>query len=371
LMKAYIPLPAGSMAVYKASGLAYYSHADWLGSTRLATTPGRALYYDLAYAPYGENYDGLAGVGGSTVLSFTGQRQDTVPGLYDFLYREYNPNHGRWPAPDPAGIKAASLENPQTWNRYAYVGNAPLISTDSYGLFNDVEGCYVGCGGGGISGDPFAGITDASIGSLSLDFGADWLNYQTGIFKQQAGLTSPIQQAEAQYQSMLDCTRNPGSCPTSGPAKQSDITITVFCGGALNDVTCQPPSQAVSGSQGFRVNAAFPGLTPGDVPVGSNIWQPFSALWRNSSGAANTALVATGAVVAGAPLAGELGASPVGDFLFARGTGLLNSNDYIRIGWAWARTSMLDYQYGGLTYFGVRILGWHLNNAIWSYPTHP
>ena len=50
--KAFVPLPAGAQAVYNGSGLAYYRHADWLGSSRLASTPSRTLYYDGAYAPY-------------------------------------------------------------------------------------------------------------------------------------------------------------------------------------------------------------------------------------------------------------------------------------------------------------------------------
>jgi RHS repeat-associated protein len=55
-------------------------------------------------------------------------------GLYDFLFREYNPQHGRWISPDPAGVSAVSMSNPQTWNRYAYVGNRPLGNLDPTGL---------------------------------------------------------------------------------------------------------------------------------------------------------------------------------------------------------------------------------------------
>jgi RHS repeat-associated protein len=88
------------------------------------------LYYDTAYAPYGENYAGS----GTTDLSFTGQNQDTVPGMYDFLYREYHPNQGRWISPDPAGTGAVDTTNPQTWNRYGYVANSPTGGVDRLGL---------------------------------------------------------------------------------------------------------------------------------------------------------------------------------------------------------------------------------------------
>jgi RHS repeat-associated protein len=130
LVKAFVPLPGGATAVYTASGLAYYRHPDWLGSSRLASTPTRTKYYDVAYAPYGESYAGS----GTTDLSFTGQNQDAVAGHYDFLFREYNPVHGRWISPDPAGLGAVSIANPQSWNRYGYVLNAPLQMVDPLGL---------------------------------------------------------------------------------------------------------------------------------------------------------------------------------------------------------------------------------------------
>lgn len=92
----------------------------------------RTAYFDVAYGPYGEGYASS----GSVDLDFTGQTQDTVSGLYDFLFREYNSNQGRWPWPDPAGKGAVDKENPQTWNRYAYNGNTPLNSVDELGLLS-------------------------------------------------------------------------------------------------------------------------------------------------------------------------------------------------------------------------------------------
>jgi RHS repeat-associated protein len=131
LQKAFVPLPAGAQAVYNASGLAYYRHADWLGTSRLASTPSRTLYYDGAYAPYGESYSETTG---TTDRDFTGQNQDTHSGLYDFMYREYHPVSGRWNSPDPAGLAAVDLSNPQSLNRYAYVMNNPINFIDPFGL---------------------------------------------------------------------------------------------------------------------------------------------------------------------------------------------------------------------------------------------
>lgn len=140
LVKAFVSLPGDAQAVYNSSGLQYYRHPDWLGSSRLASTSSRTLYYSGAYAPFGENYV----PSGTQDLSFTGQNQDTessgaggAGGLYDFPYREHSPVQGRWLSPDPAGLAAVSPTDPQSWNRYAYVGNRPLNSIDPLGLFGD------------------------------------------------------------------------------------------------------------------------------------------------------------------------------------------------------------------------------------------
>ncbi len=53
------------------------------------------------------------------------------------MYREYSSGQGRWISPDPAGLAAVSLTNPQSWNRYAYVANNPLALTDPLGLYID------------------------------------------------------------------------------------------------------------------------------------------------------------------------------------------------------------------------------------------
>jgi RHS repeat-associated protein len=110
--KVFTPLSGGATAVYTSSGLSYYRHPDWLGSSRVASTTTRTLYYDGAYAPFGENYAET----GTTDRNFTGQNQDLTPGatapLYDFLYREYQPTQGRWVSPDPAGINAVDPTNP-------------------------------------------------------------------------------------------------------------------------------------------------------------------------------------------------------------------------------------------------------------------
>lgn len=139
LSKAFVGLPAGASAVFTTSGLNYYRHTDWLGSSRFASTSARAEYYDGAYAPFGESYS----ESGTADRSFTGDNQDTVSGLYDFAYRENSPTQGRWISPDPASTAVFDLGNPQSLNRYTYVLNNPLRFTDPFGLWLwEFGGCY-------------------------------------------------------------------------------------------------------------------------------------------------------------------------------------------------------------------------------------
>src|SRR5579883_1638954 len=128
---AVVPLPSG-FAVYNSAGLALYQHADWLGSSRVDSTPARTATSLTAYAPYGDPDNGMSDLG------FTGKGMNLVngatAGLYDFPFREYQPTAGRWLSPDPAGLAAVSPANPQSWNRYAYVANQPLSAIDPLGL---------------------------------------------------------------------------------------------------------------------------------------------------------------------------------------------------------------------------------------------
>jgi hypothetical protein len=62
------------------------------------------------------------------------------------MNRFYNPRMGRFMSADPSGIASASLSNPQSLHRYAYVLNNPLIGIDPLGL----ECVYINDSGGGV-----------------------------------------------------------------------------------------------------------------------------------------------------------------------------------------------------------------------------
>ena len=154
---AYLRLPGGSEAISGSGGLSQYRQADWLGSARLGSSTSGAAVQASAYAPDGEAYQTWGGG-----LSFTGQNQDTVwngtAALYDFPARRYAPTQGRWISPDPAGLAAVDPNDPQTWNRYAYVRNSPLALTDPLGLIlcKSADGTLwnAATGGGGARQQP-------------------------------------------------------------------------------------------------------------------------------------------------------------------------------------------------------------------------
>jgi RHS repeat-associated protein len=206
LQKGFVPLVGGSSAVYNSGGLAYYRHPDWLGSSRFASTPGRSLYFDGAYAPFGEVYAQT----GTSDLSFTGMNQDTVSNLFDFPTREYNPIHGRWASPDPAGLSSAQLNDPQTFNRYAYARNSPLSVNDPTGMFilpdcgadddddgglcagggdgdDDSDGDWVDTGGGDDNGDDNGDDSQNSCDAACMQQQQEQLSLQTAL----AALSDP------------------------------------------------------------------------------------------------------------------------------------------------------------------------------------
>jgi len=273
LTKAFVPLPGGAVAVYAPSSLIHYRHADNLGSSRFTSTSSRTMYYDGAYAPFGEPYAQT----GSTDLSFTGQNQDTVSNLYDFPAREYG-IQGRWSSPDPAGLGAVDASNPQSWNRYAYAQDQPTEFIDPLGLWLNVPGgcipimqnyggtkvavgisCPFGGGGGGEGGERFTctgfvslpcgptigpappvppkcRIVDPILGALELTFkiGPEG---QAGPFKVGASLYKNVSTGElgiraesntALLGAEVDSRLVPQNGSYRGSAQEPEITVSVL-----------------------------------------------------------------------------------------------------------------------------------------------
>ena len=130
---------AVGQSVFTSTEPSNHLHADWLGTSRLSLDVSGNLYVARSYAPFGEAYNGATGSAGlgANDRSFTGQTQDVIAGptgVYDFLFRQQASSQGRWLVPDPAGLAAVDITNPQTWNRYAYLANNPMSNLDPLGL---------------------------------------------------------------------------------------------------------------------------------------------------------------------------------------------------------------------------------------------
>ena len=125
----------------------YFIHVNNLGSTVMTTTSQGAVNGDTQLYPWGQDW-----LGGTPEWHFAAfQYGDSATGLYPTLNRQYANGEGRWLTPDPGGEKVVKLDDPQTWNMYAYVGNNPTTLTDSTGLCpsSDLsEICNAGVGSG-------------------------------------------------------------------------------------------------------------------------------------------------------------------------------------------------------------------------------
>jgi len=130
-----------------------YLHSDHLGSTSLTTDAAGALLARVLYYPYGETRytEGTL----QTDYGYTGQRNEGpgLGGLMDYGARHYDPYLGRFVSADTI---VPGTEQPQSWNRYAYVRNNPLLYVDPSGHTECKVGeksteCYKKCvaGGGG------------------------------------------------------------------------------------------------------------------------------------------------------------------------------------------------------------------------------
>jgi RHS repeat-associated protein len=138
------------IATYDANGIHFYLN-DWNSSRRVQTDYESVVEQTCMNLPYGNGES--CGNTPSEYL-FAGLQQEDNPGLENATYRQYASFMGLWNSPDPyAG--SYNWANPQSLNRYAYVGGNPLAMTDPSGQ------------------DPFIGLYD-NIATDAQLFGSTW-----------------------------------------------------------------------------------------------------------------------------------------------------------------------------------------------------
>jgi RHS repeat-associated protein len=127
-----------------AEGHINYTTTDHLGSPRIITDDLGKVQSRRDFMPFGEDLN--AGVGNRTAdpgkysastdkvrQKFTGYQKDNETELDFAEARMCKNRHGRFTAVDPL-LASGKSANPQSFNRYVYVGNNPLLLADRDGL---------------------------------------------------------------------------------------------------------------------------------------------------------------------------------------------------------------------------------------------
>ena len=134
--KSYVYLGGRLLATDSTTGVQYH-HPDRLG-TRLVTNTSGAVVSENINLPFGATISGesLNLAGSATKKRFTSYDRSDTTKLDYAVSRHYSSAQGRFTQVDPIGMSATQLEDPQSLNLYAYVGNDPINYTDPDGLFS-------------------------------------------------------------------------------------------------------------------------------------------------------------------------------------------------------------------------------------------
>ena len=141
----------GRLAASISGSTTSYYHQDHL-SNRLVTDSSGTVTEQTGTFPYGESWYTASG----EKLVFTTYERDAESGNDYAMARTYSSALGRFTAVDPLN---GDISNPQSLNRYAYVGNDPVNVTDPTGMgWSDDSICAdqtkKGGGSGGSAYDP-------------------------------------------------------------------------------------------------------------------------------------------------------------------------------------------------------------------------
>lgn len=126
----------------------FYYQTDELGSTMYLTGTDGASYSPYAYDPFGNRLDPKTGrrkaysVDGNIIqpFAFTGYREEEN-GFYYAQARSYDPRSGRFTGED----KVRGLVTlPDSYNRYVYCCNSPILFVDFNGLFPTILAGAIG-----------------------------------------------------------------------------------------------------------------------------------------------------------------------------------------------------------------------------------
>ena len=176
--KNYIYLGGRLLATEAPNGtgeLVQYHHPDRLG-TRLVTNNLDTSSFYQSTLPFGTALD--AESTNATNRRFTSYDRSATTGLDYAINRQYDSRQGRFTQPDPLGMAAASLGDPQSLNMYSYVGNDPVNRIDPDGqfwgaLFRFIAGLFTSLRPNVINGS----FTFRNTPPISISFTPNFQNY--------------------------------------------------------------------------------------------------------------------------------------------------------------------------------------------------
>ncbi len=132
----YIYFRGGLLAQYWNGQGLWFAHLNGLGSTQQFTDYTGGHPNDTLFYPFGQPGPSGSGSGSYLQALWSGFEDGDFWATSEWQTdtRRYTPGLGRWYTPDSAGKGAVQLDDPQTWNMYAYVRNNPTTLTDPSGL---------------------------------------------------------------------------------------------------------------------------------------------------------------------------------------------------------------------------------------------
>jgi RHS repeat-associated protein len=125
-----------------------YYHTDGVGTSRLITQGAGWPVWQGIFAPFGQEISAQMSIDGNKFATYS---HDDESNLEHAGFRKYSAVQGRFTTPDPY-LGSADPSNPQSWNRYAFVVNNPLSSSDPLGLYRQDCVWDGSCGGWGGDG---------------------------------------------------------------------------------------------------------------------------------------------------------------------------------------------------------------------------
>jgi RHS repeat-associated protein len=256
----------------------HYYLDDHLGTTQMELSAGGWPVWEGQFTPFGQEIIGGATTntlgqqpadGTSMRYKFTGKERDAESGLDYFGARYYGSSMGRWMSPDwkskPEPVPYASLDNPQTFNLYSYVGNNPLSKADADGHCSSPS---VGKGQVGICIDYYIStktVDPKGMGSHGLgDNRGPMANDTEGRYRvevklvidRESGKVTGTSQAGMSQAKVLGVTLNFPGKDSTGLSASTDKNGNIHL-----DVT----SIGINGAQVAGVPGAPPGAIQGDV----------------------------------------------------------------------------------------------------------